>query len=61
MKRLLHRVGLKSKFANYAAALFLLKEDRDGYMPSDQEMLKGILEEEKYLRENVNLTLDMIR
>ena len=61
MKRLLHRVGLKSKFANYAAALFLLKEDRDGYMPSDQEMLKGILEEEEYLRENVDLTLDMIR
>ena len=61
MKRLLHKVGLKSRFANYAAALFLLKEDRDGYMPSDQEMLKGILEEEEYLRENVDLTLDMIR
>ena len=56
LKRLLHRVGLKSKFANYAAALFLLKEDRKGYMPSDQEMLKGILEEEEYLRENVDLT-----
>jgi len=61
MKRLLHKVGLKSRFANYAAALFLLKEDRDGYMPTEQEMLKGILEEEEYLRENVDLTLDMIR
>ena len=61
MKRLLHRVGLKSKFASYGAALFLLREDRDGYMPTEQEMLKGILEEEEYLRENVDLTLDMIR
>ena len=61
LKRLLHRVGLKSKFASYGAALFLLREDRKGYMPSDQEMLKGILEEEEYLRENVDLTLDMIR
>ena len=61
MKRLLHRVGLKSKFASYAAALFLLKEDRNGYMPTEQEMLHGILEEEKYLRENVDLTLDMVR
>ena len=61
MKRLLHKVGLKSKFANYAAALFLLREDRNGYMPTDQEMLKGILEEEDYLRENVDLTFEMIR
>ena len=58
---LLHRVGLKSKFANYAAALFLLTEERNGYMPTDTEMLHGILEEEEYLRENVDLTLDMIR
>ena len=61
LKRLLHKVGLKSKFATYAAALFLLKEERNGYMPTDTEMLHGILEEEKYLRENVDLTLDMIR
>ena len=61
LKRLLHKVGLKSKFATYAAALFLLKEERNGYMPTDTEMLYGILEEEKYLRENVDLTLDMIR
>ena len=61
LKRLLHRVGLKSKFANYAAALFLLKEERNGYMPTDTEMLHGILEEEKYLRENVDLTLAMLR
>ena len=62
LKRLLHRVGLKSKFASYGAALFLLREvNEDEYIPSDQEMLKGILENEKYLRENVDITLDMIR
>ena len=61
LKRILHKVGLKSKFANYAAALFLLKEERNGYMPTDTEMLHGILEEEKYLKENVDLTLDMMR
>ena len=62
LKRLLHRVGLKSKFASYGAALFLLREvNENEYIPSDQEMLKGILENEKYLRENVDITLDMIR
>ena len=61
LKRILHRVGLKSKFASYGAALFLLKEDRNGYMPTDQEMLKGILEEEVYLRENYNKNLSMLR
>jgi len=61
MKRLLHRVGLKSKFATYGAALFLLKEDRDGYMPTDQEMLKGVLEEELYLRQNYSKNLSMLR
>ena len=61
LKRLLHKVGLKSKFATYAAALFLLKENRNGYMPTDTEMLHGVLEEEKYLKENVDLTLDMMR
>ena len=62
LKRLLHRVGLKSKFASYGAALFLLREvNEDEYIPSDQEMLKGILENEKYLRENVDTNLDMIR
>jgi len=62
LKRILHRVGLKSKFASYGAALFLLKEvNEDEHIPSDQEMLKGILENEKYLRENVDTTLDIIR
>ena len=61
MKRLLHRVGLKSKFATYGAALFLLKEDRNGYMPTDQEMLKGVLEEELYLRQNYSKNLAMLR
>ena len=61
LKRLLHRVGLKSKFASYGAALFLLKEDRNGYMPTDQEMLKGVLEEELYLRQNYSKNLSMLR
>ena len=61
LKRLLHRVGLKSKFASYGAALFLLKEDRNGYMPTDQEMLKGVLEEELYLRQNYAKNLSMLR
>ena len=61
MKRLLHRVGLKSKFQSYAAALFLLREAREGYFPTDQEMLKGVLENEEYLRENYNKNLSMLR
>ena len=61
LKRLLHRVGLKSKFASYGAALFLLKEDRNGYMPTDQEMLKGVLEEELYLRQNYAKNFSMLR
>ena len=61
MKRLLHRVGLKSKFQSYAAALFLLREAKEGYFPTDQEMLKGVLENEKYLRENYNKNLSMLR
>ena len=61
LKRLLHRVGLKSKFASYGAALFLLKEDRNGYMPTDQEMLRGVLEEELYLRQNYANNFSMLR
>jgi len=60
LKRILHRFGLKSKFSSYAAALFLLKEERNE-IPSDLEMYQGILEEEKYLRENYNKNLQMIR
>ena len=29
---------------------YFIEEDRDGYMLTDQEMLKGVLEEELYLR-----------
>jgi len=61
MKRLLHRVGLKSKFQSYAAALFLLREAKEGYFPTDQEMLQGVLENEKYLRENYSKNLSMLR
>lgn len=60
LKRILHKFGLKSKFSSYAAALFLLKEDRN-YLPSDLEMYEGILEEEKYLRENYSKNLQMMR
>jgi hypothetical protein len=61
LKRLLHKVGLRSKFATYAAALFLLKEDRNGIMPTDKEMLRGILEEELYLRQNYAKNFSMLR
>ena len=61
LKRLLHRVGLKSKFASYGAALFLLREAKEGYFPTDQEMLKGVLEEELYLRQNYSKNLSMLR
>ena len=60
LKRILHKFGLKSKFSSYAAALFLLKEERD-YIPSDLEMYEGILEEEKYLRANAAKNLQMMR
>jgi len=60
LKRILHKFGLKSKFSSYAAALFLLKEDRN-YLPSELEMYQGILEEEKYLRANYNKNLQMMR
>ena len=61
LKRLLHRFGLKSKFSSYAAALFLLKEDRKGYMPTELEMYQGVLEEEKYLRSNAVRNLQTMR
>jgi len=61
LKRLLHRVGLKSKFASYGAALFLLREAREDYYPTDQEMLQAVLENEKYLRENYSKNLSMLR
>ena len=61
LKRILHKFGLKSKFSSYAAALFLLKEDRGEYIPTDLEMYEGILEEEKYLRENYSKNLQMVR
>ena len=60
LKRILHKFGLKSKFSSYAAALFLLKEERKE-IPSDIEMYQGILEEEKYLRNNYNKNLQMMR
>ena len=59
--KLLHKVGLRSKFATYAAALFLLKEDRNSIMPTDKEMLRGILEEELYLRQNYAKNFSMLR
>ena len=61
LKRILHKFGLKNKFATYGAALFLLREDRGEYMPTDLEMYEGILEEQKYLSENYNRNLQMMR
>ena len=60
LKRILHKFGLKSKFANYGAALFLLKEDRD-YIPSELDCYNGIIEEMNYLKENTDTSIDSIR
>ena len=38
-----------------------MKEDRNGYLPTDQEMLKGVLEEELYLRQNYAKNFSMLR
>ena len=56
IKRLLSRVGLDSKMSNYAAALFMLKESQKGTLPTDEEMIEGIKQEIKYLKENSNIS-----
>jgi hypothetical protein len=50
MKRLLGKVGLTSKLATFAAALFLLKEDRDSY--SEEDILATLQENMDYIEAN---------
>jgi hypothetical protein len=64
LKRIMHKVGLKSKFSNMAAALFLLKEEQayaDGtFNYTDDEILsevKNIMEE---LQMKSNKTLEQL-
>jgi len=54
LKRLLAKVGLQSKMATFAAALFLLKEEDDKEY-SDKELLDIIFENITYLKQNPNL------
>ena len=61
LKRILHKFGLKSKFASYGAALFLLKEYDQKDIPSDIDCYKGILDNIKYLKENSVTVLQDIR
>ncbi len=54
LKRLLAKVGLESRIATFAAALFLLKEEEDKEY-TDKELLDIIFENIQYLKQNPNL------
>ena len=54
LKRLLAKVGLQSKMATFAAALFLLKEEENKEY-SDKELLDIIFENIEYLKQNEHL------
>lgn len=58
IKRALARIGLDTKTGTYAGALYLLKESQREGEPTDEEILKGILEEFDYLCENTHVTYD---
>ena len=55
LKRVMSRVGLDSRVATYAGALFLLKESQKNTLPSDEEIINGLNEEMQYLNENTQL------
>jgi len=50
MKRLLSKVGLTSKFATFAAALLLLRENKENY--TEEQIVKKINENIEYLKKN---------
>jgi len=54
LKRLLAKVGLESRIATFAAALFLLKEEENKEY-TDKELLNIIFENIQYLKQNPNL------
>jgi hypothetical protein len=54
LKRLLAKVGLESRIATFAAALFLLKEEENKEY-TDKELLDIIFENIQYLKQNPNL------
>jgi hypothetical protein len=58
IKRALSRVGLDSKLATYAGALFLIRESETKQIPSEDQIIKGIHEEMSYLVESTDLTFD---
>jgi hypothetical protein len=58
IKRTLSKVGLDSKLATYAGALFLIKESETKQIPSEDKIIEGINEEMSYLAECTDLTFD---
>jgi hypothetical protein len=59
LKRLLAKVGLESKLATFAAALFLLKEESNKEY-SDKELLDIIFENIEYLKQNTELMEEIV-
>lgn len=58
IKRALQKAGLDTKAGTYAGALFLLRESQQENEFTEQEILKGILEEFNYLCENSYISYD---
>lgn len=58
IKRALSKIGLDSKVATYAGALFLIRESQTQAIPSQNEIVKGIKEELNYLAENTDITFN---
>jgi len=56
IKRVMGKVGLDTRVGTYAAALFLLKESDKPGMPSEEEILEGVLTEFDFLCENTDIT-----
>ena len=59
LKRLLAKVGLESKIATYAAALFLLKEEENKEY-SDKELLDIVFENIEHLKQNTQLMEEIV-
>jgi len=58
IKRALSKIGLDSKVATYAGALYLIRESQTQQIPSQEEIVEGISQELNYLTENTDLTYD---
>ena len=54
IKRALSKVGLDTKAGTYAGALFLLKESDQQSLPTEHQIIQGVVEMHTYLYENTN-------